>query len=327
MADSKQKSCFVVSPIGEDGSDIRRRSDQVLKHIIKPAAQEKGYKAERADEIDKPGIITSQVIQRVVNDELIIADLTGSNPNVFYELAIRHAIRKPLIQLIQKGERIPFDIAATRTIYIDHTDLDAAALAKSEIIKQIESLEADPSDVETPISLSLDIQSLRQSEDPEDRSLAEVVEELTAIRSGMSKLRELEELRPYMEEILRRMERGRDQPERKYQKDPEYLSYVLERSSERLFVSDPDEIKFEDFKVPIAVISSALRIDMPWAAEIGMELYRSLDQNSTSRQRRALKDFRMAIEMSESLQHTYVVRSSIFFHILELLERKLNSPR
>jgi hypothetical protein len=97
----------------------------------------------RADEIDKPGIITSQVIQHVVNDALVIADLTERNPNVFYELAIRHALRKPLVQLIKKGEAIPFDVAGTRTIYVDHRDLDSVETARNEIIEQIKTLEKD----------------------------------------------------------------------------------------------------------------------------------------------------------------------------------------
>lgn len=62
---AKQKAlglCFVNAPIGSDGSDVRRRSDQVLRHIIRPAVDECGYRAVRADEIAKPGLITSQVI-------------------------------------------------------------------------------------------------------------------------------------------------------------------------------------------------------------------------------------------------------------------------
>jgi len=77
------KKCFVIAPLGSDGSEVRKRSDQVLKHIIKPAASECGYEATRADEISEPGIITSQVIQRIVDDHLVIADLTDRNPNVF----------------------------------------------------------------------------------------------------------------------------------------------------------------------------------------------------------------------------------------------------
>jgi hypothetical protein len=75
-----EKICFVISPIGDPDSETRKRSDQVLKHVIRPAATSSGYKAVRADEIDKPGMITSQVIQHVVNDDLVVADLTGSQP-------------------------------------------------------------------------------------------------------------------------------------------------------------------------------------------------------------------------------------------------------
>ena len=111
-----KNACFVISPIGESDSDTRKRADQILRHVIKPAVEQCGYIATRADEIDQPGIITSQVIQRVVEDPLVVADLTERNPNVFYELAIRHALRKPLVQIIKKGEQIPFDVAATRTV-------------------------------------------------------------------------------------------------------------------------------------------------------------------------------------------------------------------
>ncbi len=119
-----EKTCFVIAPIGEAESETRKRSDQVLKHVIAPAASACGYKAIRADQISEPGMITSQVIQHIVEDPLVIADQTDRNPNVFYELAIRHAIRKPLVQLIKKGEQIPFDVAGTRTIHVDHRDLD-----------------------------------------------------------------------------------------------------------------------------------------------------------------------------------------------------------
>ncbi len=96
-----KKTCFVIAPIGDPDSDIRRRSDQILKHIIKPAVGKCGYDAIRADQISEPGMITHQVIEHVVGDPLVVADLTGQNPNVFYELAIRHAIRKPFVPLIR----------------------------------------------------------------------------------------------------------------------------------------------------------------------------------------------------------------------------------
>lgn len=183
-----EKLCFVISPIGDPDSETRKRSDQVLKHVVRPAVTSCGYKAVRADEIDKPGMITSQVIQHVVNDDLVVADLTERNPNVFYELAIRHALRKPLVQIIRKGEAIPFDVAGTRTIYVDHKDLDSVEAAKNEIIEQVKTLEKDSSDIETPISVSLDLQLLRQSEKPEERSLADLVAAVVDLRASLTKV-------------------------------------------------------------------------------------------------------------------------------------------
>ena len=181
-----EKSCFVIAPIGEPESEGRKRSDQILKHVICPAAVECGYIATRADQISEPGMITSQVIQHVVDDPLVIADLTERNPNVFYELAIRHAIRKPLVQLIKKGEQIPFDVAGTRTIHVDHQDLDSVEEAKTEIVAQIRSLETDSSTLETPISVSLDLQLLRQSDNPEQRSLADVLSVISELRTTLA---------------------------------------------------------------------------------------------------------------------------------------------
>jgi hypothetical protein len=153
--------------------------------VISPAALECGYTATRADQISEPGMITSQVIQHIVDDPLVIADLTERNPNVFYELAIRHAIRKPLVQLIRKGEQIPFDVAGTRTIHVDHRDLDSVEEAKKEIVAQIKSLEADSSTLETPISVSLDLQLLKQSDNPEQRSLADVLSVMSELRASI----------------------------------------------------------------------------------------------------------------------------------------------
>jgi hypothetical protein len=185
---AEPQTCFVIAPIGDPDSDIRKRSDQVLRHVIAPAVERCGYRAVRADQISEPGMITSQVIQHIVDDPLVVADLTGRNPNVFYELAIRHAIRKPLVQLIKKGEQIPFDVAGTRTIHVDHHDLDSVEEAKAEIIRQIESLENNSKDIETPISVSLDLQLLRQSENPEERSLGDLLAAITEVRTGLASL-------------------------------------------------------------------------------------------------------------------------------------------
>lgn len=182
--------CFVIAPIGDEDSEIRRRSDQVLTHIIKPAASECGYEAIRADQISEPGIITSQVIQHIVDDALVVADLTGRNPNVFYELALRHALKKPVVQIIHYDEAIPFDVAASRTIHVNHHDLDSAAQAKNQIVGQIKSVEVNPENVDSPISVAMELQLLRQSENPLEQSSAEIISMIQDLRSTILEIRE-----------------------------------------------------------------------------------------------------------------------------------------
>jgi hypothetical protein len=136
-----KKSCFVIAPIGPTGSDTRKRSDKVLKHIFRRALEEK-YEVTRADEIDEAGMITSQILRAVQDSDLVVADLTETNPNVFYELAVRHAIEKAIIHVIDpRLSKIPFDIAGFRTIEFDITDPDSIDLAVGKLRKQAEQAE------------------------------------------------------------------------------------------------------------------------------------------------------------------------------------------
>lgn len=182
------KNCFVICPIGEENSEIRKRSDQIFNYVIKPITEEFGYNAVRAHEISEPGIITRQIIQKIIDAPLVIADLTDRNPNVFYELAIRHVIRKPLVQMIEKGEDIPFDIAATRIISIDRTDLDSVENAKEELKRQIRSVEEDDTKVDNPISVAVELQGLRSSGDPEERLFGAILTKLEEVASNVSKI-------------------------------------------------------------------------------------------------------------------------------------------
>lgn len=180
------RMCFIIAPIGEPASSTRRRSDQVLKFVIRPALEGLGYDAVRADEISDPGVITNQVIRHLIDAPLVIADLSERNPNVFYELALRHVTRKPLIQLIQRGETIPFDVAGMRTIVVDHRDLDSVDEAQAEIRRQVKTSEENSDDLDTPVSFALELKQLDASEYPEDRSLGDLKSQLAEIRGALA---------------------------------------------------------------------------------------------------------------------------------------------
>ncbi|AQU73782.1 hypothetical protein [Priestia megaterium] len=113
----EKQTCFIITPIGSDDSSIRRSADGVIDAVIAPILEEMDFEIIVAHRMNEGGSITRQVIQNIIDAELVIANLTSLNPNVMYELAVRHAIRKPLVQICEKGTVLPFDISEQRTIF------------------------------------------------------------------------------------------------------------------------------------------------------------------------------------------------------------------
>lgn len=184
----ENKECFVISPIGPEDSEIRERADMMLNHVIESVMEEYGYDTIRADDIEEPGQITTQVLQHTVNSELVIADITNQNPNVFYELAIRHAAREPFIQVIEEGNEIPFDVHNQRTISIDIEDLNSVENAKGEIKRQIEAIESGEADITSPVSMAMDLQFWEESGDPQQQEMADVIEIVTDLKSDINRI-------------------------------------------------------------------------------------------------------------------------------------------
>lgn len=121
-------TCFVISPIGDEGSPTREEADEVFTYIIADALPD-GFVVERADHI--PGIadtITNEMVTRIQNSDLCIIDLSGLNPNVMYECGRRHERGRPSILIGQQDpHELPFDVGAYQ--YIQYPfPLDGAAV-------------------------------------------------------------------------------------------------------------------------------------------------------------------------------------------------------
>jgi hypothetical protein len=138
------------------------------------------YKIIRADEIPDPGRITAQVMRYLKDSALVIADVTGANPNVYYELAIRHALGLPIIVCAEKGTVLPFDTRDNRTIFyrLHCREVEEACGQLDSQVRAINNKDFRPDNPFAEARLLLD---LAQSSDPVARSLAQLVESVAAI--------------------------------------------------------------------------------------------------------------------------------------------------
>jgi len=154
------KVIFVITPIGQEGSEERKHADLVLRQVIAPVAKALELNAVRADEIERSGIINRQVFEFLTRARISVADLSFNNPNAFYELGVRHMSKLPTIQIIREGDSVPFDVSQNRTIRINTKDVyavfDSVEAAKEKLLTQITAVLAhSPSRDNSPVDVYL----------------------------------------------------------------------------------------------------------------------------------------------------------------------------
>ncbi|NQU04952.1 MAG: hypothetical protein HQ568_02585 [Calditrichaeota bacterium] len=146
-------TCFVIMPISTPKEYEDKHFDRVYEHLIKPACEPE-YAIIRADEVRSTNYIIIDVLNRIIDSDLVICDLSSRNPNVLYELGIRQAFNLPVVLLKDKRSDRIFDIQGLRTVDYDDT-------LRIDIIKNdIDSLKGAIK--ETSSQASKDINSLIQ---------------------------------------------------------------------------------------------------------------------------------------------------------------------
>ncbi|KRL98043.1 hypothetical protein [Liquorilactobacillus satsumensis] len=149
----KKKECFIIMPIGEEGSLIQEKSFGLLNSVIKPVLEHEHIDCIVPHEINKIGAITNQVIKDIIDSDIVIANLTGLNPNVMYELGIRHSAAKPVITLAEKETKLPFDIAGQRNIFY-RDSLFGLKNAKDSLTKFLKDIGGKVEDKDNPVYLA-----------------------------------------------------------------------------------------------------------------------------------------------------------------------------
>lgn len=145
MEQNQKYTCFVISPLGQEGSPERMNADQVLDYLIIPTLTRCGFSKEnivRSDKIAEPGRISEHIASCIEASELCIIDLTGLNANVMYEYGLRKGYGKPYIVLAQKGQPLPFDVYDDRTIFYDISEVPALIAAQEALEKFTEAIKA-----------------------------------------------------------------------------------------------------------------------------------------------------------------------------------------
>lgn len=181
---------FVIMQIGEKNSPERRRADEVADYILAPILKEFNLKLYRADRDPTPGQITPQIVRSIVSAPLVIADLTGRNPNVYYELAVAHSFGRPVIIFCDKVSSLAFDTKDERVIEIgDIPRLSQAEEAKKELR---EAIKAILSPGHRPISIITEIAAAQSLDNLEpDNPITSLATELSVIKEGVDEIREL----------------------------------------------------------------------------------------------------------------------------------------
>ncbi|MBE5106469.1 hypothetical protein IGI01_14575 [Bacillus thuringiensis] len=187
---NKDKTCFIITPIGDDQSDIRRAADGVIDAVITPELLKIGFSEENikvAHRMANPGSINQQVIECILESDLAIANLTTLNPNVMYELAIRHAVRKPVIQLIQKGtKKLPFDIVEERTIFYENDMSGVTELSRDlRAMLPFALVDKEP---DNPIYRVAKQKEIMKKITTNEEPMQYIIEQMNNIQSQVSKL-------------------------------------------------------------------------------------------------------------------------------------------
>ncbi|KJD46227.1 TRAFs-binding domain-containing protein [Paenibacillus terrae] len=190
----EQKTCFVVMGYGikTDYSTGRNLDlDKTYRNIVKPAVLEAGLKCIRADDIKHSGLIDVPMYQYLLKADIVIADLSTYNPNAFYELGIRHALRPhTTIAIAEKSLKNPFDLNHTVIRPYEHLgvgiDHEEVLRFRKELKETIQEILSDPN-VDSPVYTYL--QGLK----PPFLKEAAEIENVTYIKQSLSSVLEIAE--------------------------------------------------------------------------------------------------------------------------------------
>lgn len=137
--DNSEPLCFVIMPFGS-------WFDVYYTGIYKPSIKDAGYSAQRADDIYRPCEVMKDIWTHIKTADILLADLTTKNPNVFYELGLAHARGKTVILTAPSPDDVPFDLKHIRFIVYDKNVPNWGDQLKTKLTEALKEAKKDPSE-------------------------------------------------------------------------------------------------------------------------------------------------------------------------------------
>lgn len=175
---TKQAICFVMAPFGG-------WNDRYYDEVYKPAVQAAGLVPKRADDLYRPSAIVHDIWAYVRKSQVMLADVTGKNPNVFYELGLAHALGKPVVIVTRSMEDVPFDLRALRVIQYDVQDPEWSELLNEKITKSLNEVLDKPEEAVPPPFLSEKKVAKAASVTPVHKALLQMQQNIDRIRAEL----------------------------------------------------------------------------------------------------------------------------------------------
>lgn len=179
------KKCFYITPIGDKSSEQYSKLEGLKENVLKPVLETRGFKLEVAHTIDSLGSINDQIFDRIVSSELVIVNLTGLNPNVMYELAVRHSFGKPCVMICEYGTKLPFDLSNDRTIFFEDTIKGCGEL-KKQLENKIKAAIENGND--NPVTRAVAKTAILESSSNENEPLKLILSELNLLGKRLDNL-------------------------------------------------------------------------------------------------------------------------------------------
>ena len=181
-AKSATDSCFTIMPFGG-------WFDDYYAIIYKPAIEAAGLSACRADDLYRPSAIVTDIWNYTKSSKLILADLSGKNPNVFYELGLAHALAKPAILIAESMDDVPFDLRALRVLEYNKNQPRWGDHLQTRIEKAIREVVAAPLEAVLPAFLTVRQDARPKPVSEQDKAFLEIKREMDLLRSEVSHVR------------------------------------------------------------------------------------------------------------------------------------------